>query len=357
MACLAAILIKVGIDILDYRILPVLHRLPLTDMAVFWLVLIVTIAEDLLIAMGVGLVLAFFRFVQEMSKIYKHQVVYLDSVERNLIADEVKNKIKVLKPQGPLFFGSIEPLETTYQQADEHDILVIDLSGVTMVDLSGAYALEDLIIKAKSDDKDVFVCNATPEVEDLLRRIDVIKHIGERSFFNLAEDAIVQAQEMELVRLAHERIADQAGEVLLASDHKEQMTNAATYAHDTITDPDKRKIYDKGEEYKQVFTKAAEDFLIGPEIHKMYINGYNGMKGHTISCIVTDNFKVHGVDITITCLDGREIESGKAFLTEDEDRWNYITKLDATCEKGVRIQINAQDIPGNKSSKDIALKF
>ena len=34
-ACLAAILFKVGIEILDYRILPVLRKIPLTDLVIF----------------------------------------------------------------------------------------------------------------------------------------------------------------------------------------------------------------------------------------------------------------------------------------------------------------------------------
>ena len=38
-ACLAAILFKVGIDIMDYRILPVLKRIPFIDLIVFAVVL------------------------------------------------------------------------------------------------------------------------------------------------------------------------------------------------------------------------------------------------------------------------------------------------------------------------------
>ena len=37
-ACLAAILFKLGVDILDYRILPVLKKLPITDLLVFIIV-------------------------------------------------------------------------------------------------------------------------------------------------------------------------------------------------------------------------------------------------------------------------------------------------------------------------------
>ena len=128
MACLAAILFKVGIDILDYRILPVLHRLPLTDMIVFWTVLIITIVEDLLIAMAVGIVLAFFRFVLEVSRTYKSNLTYLeDDVAQDLLKDDMKQKVKILCPRGPMFFGAVKQLEDTYAAAESHDTLIINL--------------------------------------------------------------------------------------------------------------------------------------------------------------------------------------------------------------------------------------
>lgn len=357
MAVLAAILIKVGIDILDYRIIPVLHRLPLTDMIVFWVVLTVTVVEDLLIAMIVGVVLAFFRFVQQMSKVYKHEVVYLEKMHKDLIADEIKKHIKVLRPQGPLFFGSIEPLEETYHNADNHDVLVIDLGAVPMVDLSGAYALEDLILKAQRDEKDVYICNARHDVEDVLRRIKILDHIGNDSYFNVEKEAIVKAQEMELVKLVHKQILEQTGLVLDDSNKKDRLEGAAAYAHDIARDPNKRKYY-QHDEYDKAFTTAVEDYLIGPEIHGFQPGGYTGKKGHLLSCIVTDNYKVDNVKITIISLDNDEIiEKGLANQDDQKsDDWLYTTIRQVESAKGFKIRIEAADLPGNTSSKEFVLK-
>lgn len=197
MACLAAILFKVGIDILDYRILPVLFRLPLTDMIVFWTVLVVTVVEDLLVGMGIGVVLAFSRFVMELSKAYKHRIMYLEEVDSTALTNDLKGKIKLLKPKGPMFFGSVQPLEEAYQAADTHDVLIIDLEEVTMMDISGAYALEDLVLKAQSQDRSVIVTNAADDIKDVMERVRVIDHFGEGCYYDLAEDAIKQAVKME----------------------------------------------------------------------------------------------------------------------------------------------------------------
>jgi len=187
-ACLAAILFKVGIDILDYRILPVLRKLPITDLLVFMIVLFITVWEDLMIAMAIGVVFAFFRFIQEISKTYQHKTVLLSEsnfaprgqVRKNLD----KLPVQVLQPQGPVFFGSIEPLMNAYYAAPKHNMLIVDMSRVTMIDLSGAYALEDLIKEAIAKDIEVYVSNASPEIKEVLEKVDFIEHIGKEHYLD-----------------------------------------------------------------------------------------------------------------------------------------------------------------------------
>jgi SulP family sulfate permease len=354
MACLAAILIKVGIDILDYRILPVLHRLPPTDMIVFWVVLVVTIVEDLLVAMVVGVVLAFFRFVQEVSRVYKHEVIYLDNMENKLISDQVKSKIKVLKPQGPLFFGSIEPLGKSYQEATSHDILVIDLKGVTMIDLSGAYALEDLILKAQEEGKEIFICNASPQIDRVLRSVKIVEHIGERSYFMVEEDALVKAQEMELVKATEKQLADQMKVVLTTKENKEKLVDAANYAHDIVTDPEKSKFYHEHGDPHIAFSKAVEDYLIGPEIKKIDVIGYHGQVHFPLKCEVVDNYKVCNVVTTIYC-DGEVLEKGKA-THKSGDEWVFTTQLDNHCDGMLMVKFEATDQPGNLSMREVSIQ-
>jgi len=199
MACLAAILFKVGIDILDYRILPVLHRLPLTDMIVFWTVLIITIVEDLLIAMAVGIILAFFRFVLEISRTYKSHLTYLENdVAEDLLSDDLKQKVKILSPRGPMFFGAVKQLEETYAAAEDHDTLIIKLKDVSMIDLSGAYALEDLVSSAEKNGKNVLICSAPPHVMKVLESVKVLDRVEQANYFEVINDAVAMAKELSM---------------------------------------------------------------------------------------------------------------------------------------------------------------
>ena len=78
MAALAGILFKVGYDILDFRVFPVLRRMPTPSKFTFWTVFILTVWVDLLVAVGIGLAIAFFLFVKQMSEMGAPEVVGLD---------------------------------------------------------------------------------------------------------------------------------------------------------------------------------------------------------------------------------------------------------------------------------------
>ena len=48
----------------------------------------------------------------------------------------------------------------------------------TMIDLSGVYALEDLIKNVRSKNIKVFVSNANSKIKQVLEKMDFMKHLG-----------------------------------------------------------------------------------------------------------------------------------------------------------------------------------
>ena len=93
----------------------------------------------------------------------------------------------IFQPQGPLFFGSIEPLINAYADAPKHEMLIVDMSHVTMIDLSGAYALEDLIKGAEAQEIKVIVTNASPQIKKVLEKVNFIVHLGEDHYVDSKE--------------------------------------------------------------------------------------------------------------------------------------------------------------------------
>lgn len=189
-ACLAAILFKVGIDIMDYRILPIIKKLPTTDLIVFIIVLFVTVYEDLMIAVAIGVIFAVLKSRNEIKSMIKskftHKIISLSDSQYSPkeMNNEMLNKLPVLvlQPNGPLFFATIEKLIQTYSKVKEHELLIIDLSKVTMIDLSGAFSIEDLIIGARKNGIRVLVTGASSEVNNVLSNLGFIKKIGSENY-------------------------------------------------------------------------------------------------------------------------------------------------------------------------------
>ena len=198
-ACLAAILFKVGIDILDYRILPIIRRLPMTDLLVFIIVLLVTVYQDLMIAVAIGVLLACFRSINDIKATIKatnqYKIIPISDLNSNIDMEEINEKsISVLQLHGPLFFGSTELLIRTYAYATEHTTLIIDINNISKMDLSGVYALEDLVKNARAKNIKVFIFNNNSNIKKILKRLNFIENIGQDYYKDSRESIILAIQ-------------------------------------------------------------------------------------------------------------------------------------------------------------------
>lgn len=201
-ACLAGILLKVGIDIIDYRVVPVLHRMPFTDAICFWTVLLVTVSVDLLVAMGVGVAIAFIRVVHELGSLYEQQVVSVKDANRTWagqenMSDELQEQILKLQLQGPLFFGVADTLYRVATQLGSYRYLMIRMAQVPMIDMSGAFLLEDIIDKAHSNQATVVITGLRPSTERVLKHLKILDKVGSHRCFATFEEAMqwIQANE------------------------------------------------------------------------------------------------------------------------------------------------------------------
>ena len=186
LACIAAILLKVGFDILDYRILPIMRKLPISDLFIFITVLFITVFYDLILAVGVGVLIAIVQSADSIKRYikskHKHQFISIEEYKLNL--KKYKNEsINIFRLEGPIFFASMKLLVKSYTDHQKKDILIIDMNNITRIDLSGTYALEDLIKGAQINNTLVYVINENSKIDKVLKNVNFIKHIGEKFYF------------------------------------------------------------------------------------------------------------------------------------------------------------------------------
>ena len=196
-ACLAAILFKVGIEILDYRIMPVINKLPLKDLIIFSTVLLITVYEDLMVAIAAGVIFAILSSLKDLKNIIKEKEDYqffnvTDSDYKNDIKLKSANdsRINVLLPSGPLFFGSIEKLIKSYNKIPGDSNVIIDMKNITYVDLSGVFGLEDLFKLSQLQNRKVIITNMKDEINKSFNDLKFIENVGLANFCKSKEEVI-----------------------------------------------------------------------------------------------------------------------------------------------------------------------
>ena len=200
MACLAGILLKVGFDIIDHRVLPLLTRLPWADAICFWAVLIITISVDLLVAMGVGITIAFVRAIHDLGNLYEQKVMTLrevDSVsagERSL-PSTLQERILKLRLDGPMFFGVADAMANVIKKLNNFDYLIIRLADVPMIDMSGAFLLGDIVDTAQKNGAAVLMTGANPKVRSTLDDLLITDKVSPEQMVDSLDAAILWIEE------------------------------------------------------------------------------------------------------------------------------------------------------------------
>lgn len=147
---LAGILMKVGVDILDYRLLRMVRRVPRQDLTVMLTVFVITVFVDLIVAVGVGVTLASLMItyrISSQSKIDVKGVPHQDwhrDLERTL-EDETDYGIRTVSVMGAFFFGTTAKMQEQVSKLIGTKVVIINCLDVPFMDLSGYFALSEMI--------------------------------------------------------------------------------------------------------------------------------------------------------------------------------------------------------------------
>ena len=204
-ACLAAILFKVGIDIMDYRILPVIRKIPKTDLLIFCVVLFITVYEDLMVAIAIGICIAIianfkqFKSSLSLSNQYSSKTFAHSNFSKkdNKFVSTNEDLVQIFDIRGPVFFGSVESLLRAYSALPAHKILLMDIRKISSLDITGAYALEDLIHQLRQKGISTYVICTQDKIKTTLKNLNIIESIGSDRYLNSPNEAL-PAIEQEL---------------------------------------------------------------------------------------------------------------------------------------------------------------
>ncbi|MEZ5498850.1 MAG: SulP family inorganic anion transporter [Steroidobacteraceae bacterium] len=179
-AVLAGILLKVGIDVIDWPFLRRMPRLPRSATACMLVVLVLTVVIDVITAVAVGLVMASLLFIKELADVQAGAIRALTNApqEGGILTDaeaaqlaEGAGRIQLLHLAGPMSFGAATEMMRRISNAMQVRVLIVDMTDVPLLDASAALAIESIIAQAAQSGQRVALCGLRPRVAAVIDRL------------------------------------------------------------------------------------------------------------------------------------------------------------------------------------------
>lgn len=185
---LAGILLKVGVDIIDWRFMTHVLRAPRTEVLIMILVLLLTVLVDLIMAVAVGVVVASLLFVKRMADLelasfrvitVPHEDALLSPEETEILAQN-QGSIVLIHVDGPMSFGSANNMVRRLDRVKEFSTfrsVVLDLSDVPLIDGTAAMAVEDMLRVTHAYRQHLFFVGMQSQVTEVLEGMGMFRLI------------------------------------------------------------------------------------------------------------------------------------------------------------------------------------
>ena len=182
-ALLAGILIKVGLDIIDWGFLLRAHRLSFKTALVMWGVLLMTVFWDLIGAVLAGMFVANLLTIESLTN---HQLGNMNTATGHLTEKE-QNLLKccgddllLFRMKGPLSFGAAKGISERMMLIKQYRILLLDITEVPHLGITASLAIERMSNEAERHHRTVIVTGASGKVKQRLAQLGVIHLIDDR---------------------------------------------------------------------------------------------------------------------------------------------------------------------------------
>lgn len=159
--------------------------------AIFAVTLVVTVAFDLVIAVGIGLAAAAFFALRALSNMSDAERAELPG--HPAPGDE---RIALFTVRGSLFFGAADRLIDQISETPDIEVVVLRLSDVQIIDATGANALSELIAALERRAATVLLKGVRPEHRPILEQLGVITALRHpHHLFDELEPALAHARD------------------------------------------------------------------------------------------------------------------------------------------------------------------
>lgn len=192
LAVLGGILVKVGIDIVDWPYLRQAIRSPRPGTFIMFVTLLLTVLVDLVTAVGVGFLMAALLFLKRSSdaqirdaRLVSRPGTHPDfDEEEDAILEKGGGRIAVFDIDGPLAFATAKEVARILSESNRRGYLILDFSEVPFIDSTAALALDEVIHRMRQRNFKVSVCGARREVLEKMEKLGILHYLAEDGIFS-----------------------------------------------------------------------------------------------------------------------------------------------------------------------------
>ncbi|MGB7241387.1 MAG: SulP family inorganic anion transporter [Sulfitobacter sp.] len=158
LAALVGVMFMVVIGTFAWNSLTILRKVPLMDAFVILLVTVVTVMEDLAVAVVVGVIVSALAYAWNNARRIHAKSYFTPEGAR------------VYQVQGPLFFGSSEGFSELFDVHGDPAEVIVDFADSRVVDQSALQAIEAVALKYEEVGKRIQLRHLSPDCHKLLTR-------------------------------------------------------------------------------------------------------------------------------------------------------------------------------------------
>ncbi|CAK8716848.1 C4-dicarboxylic acid transporter DauA [Candidatus Electrothrix laxa] len=193
MSSMAALLLIVAWNMSEAKhFIRTIKIAPREDVFVLIACFLLTVLFDMTVAVAVGMGLAAVLFIRRTISL-----THTSAIESSREAYDLPDHTVIYDINGPLFFGSAQKaLKTISTVQPDVRIVILDMSEVTMLDMSAIVAMESIANDLSVRNIGLIINNLQPRMILKLRRAGIRKRIGKVAFSRSLEDGFSAARKM-----------------------------------------------------------------------------------------------------------------------------------------------------------------
>jgi len=202
MACLAAILLIIAFNLIQWREILRTVATNREDAIVCLTTLVATLIAPLEYAIFIGVFLNIALFVRRSSRLQMIQMVTTGPDHNQFIEEPIRDtqgqqSVLFLQMEGNLFFGVADELEDRLSRVagQQVPVVIIRLKRTSAIDSTVLHVMEQFIRQMQSQNGHVLLCGVKPDLYAQLKAYGLVDLLGEKAVFPASHDVYSSARQ------------------------------------------------------------------------------------------------------------------------------------------------------------------